>query len=75
MTRAYSLDLRERVVRFVEAGHSRHAAARHFAASGAFVMKLNVAFRATGSFAPKRAGCWRLLKARSSTMTRCSGWR
>jgi transposase len=28
MTKSYSLDLRRRVARFVEAGHSCHAAAR-----------------------------------------------
>ncbi len=62
MTRAYSLDLRERVVRFVEAGHSCHAAARHFAVSVAFVVKLMAAFRRTGSFAPKPEGGWRYSK-------------
>jgi hypothetical protein len=30
MTKSYSLDLRQRVARLVEAGHSRHAAARYF---------------------------------------------
>ena len=30
MPKQYSLDLRERVVRFVDEGHSRHAAAAHF---------------------------------------------
>jgi transposase len=33
MPKPYSLDLRKRVVRFVEAGHSRRAAAAHFGAS------------------------------------------
>ena len=37
MTKSYSLDLRQRVARFVEAGHSRRAAARHFEVSVAFV--------------------------------------
>ena len=62
MTKAYSLDLRERVVRFVEAGHSCRAAARHFAVSVAFVVKLIAAFRRTGSFAPKTEGGWRYSK-------------
>jgi len=62
MTKAYSLDLRERVVRFVEAGHSRHAAARHFAVSVAFVVKLIAAFRRTGGFAPRPEGGWRYSK-------------
>ena len=62
MTRAYSLDLRERVVRFVEAGHSCHAAARHFTVSVAFVVKLIAAFRRTGSLAPRPEGGWRYSK-------------
>ena len=62
MTKAYSLDLRARVVRFVEAGHSRHEAARHFAVSVAFVVKLVAAFRTTGSLAPKPEGGWRYSK-------------
>ena len=62
LTKAYSLDLRERVVRFVEADHSCHAAARHFTVSVAFVVKLIAAFRRTGSFAPKPEGGWRYSK-------------
>ena len=56
MPRAYSLDLRERVVAFVEAGHSRHAAAAHFDVSVSFVVKLMTAWRTRGSLAPKAAG-------------------
>ena len=56
MTKSYSLDLRERVVRFVEAGHSCHEAARHFDVSVAFVVRLMAAYRATGSLAPKPEG-------------------
>ncbi|KFC69890.1 ISSpo6, transposase orf A [Bosea sp. LC85] len=37
---SYSKDLRERVVGFVEAGHSRRAAARHFGVSESFAVKL-----------------------------------
>ncbi len=33
MGKSYSLDLRDRVVEFVEAGHSRRAAAGHFGAN------------------------------------------
>ncbi len=62
MTKAYSLDLRKRVVRFVEAGHSCHAAARHFEVSVAFAVRLMASFRATGSFAPKPEGGWRYSK-------------
>jgi transposase len=58
MTKAYSLDLRRRVVRFVEAGHSRRAAAARFEVSVAFVVKLVAAFRNTGNYAPKPEGGW-----------------
>jgi len=40
MGRSYSDDLRARVVGFVEAGHSRCAAARHFGVSESFAVKL-----------------------------------
>jgi transposase len=56
MPKAYSLDLRERVVRFVEVGRSCHAAAAHFSVSVSFVVKLMKAFRTIGSLAPKPCG-------------------
>jgi len=56
MPRAYSVDLRERVARFVSAGHSCHAAAAHFAVSVSFVVKLMQAYRATGRLEPRRSG-------------------
>ncbi len=56
MPKAYSLDLRERVAGFVEAGHSCHTAAAHFDVSVSFVVKLMQAWRRTGSFAPKPSG-------------------
>jgi transposase len=62
MTKSYSLDLRRRVTRFVEAGQSCHAAARHFEVSVAFVVRLLAAYRATGSLAPKPEGGWRYSK-------------
>ena len=62
MTKSYSLDLRQRVARFVEAGHSCHEAARHFEVSVAFVVRLMAAYRATGSLAPKPEGGWRYSK-------------
>ena len=62
MTKSYSLDLRQRVARFVEAGHSRRAAARHFEVSVAFVVRLMAAYRATGSLAPRPEGGWRYSK-------------
>jgi transposase len=62
MTKSYSLDLRRRVARFVEAGHSCHEAARHFDVSVAFVVRLMAAYRVTGSLAAKPEGGWRYSK-------------
>jgi transposase len=62
MTKSYSLDLRQRVARLVEAGHSCHAAAGYFDVSVAFVVRLMAADRATGSQAGRRLA---LLQARS----------
>ena len=59
MTKAYSLDLRRRVVRFVDAGHSRHEAAARFDVSVSFAVKLVAAWRMTGSYAAKPEGGWR----------------
>ena len=56
MTHSYSLDLRVRVVSFVEAGHSCRAAARHFAVSDSFAIKLMQRQRQSGSPAPARQG-------------------
>ncbi len=56
MPKAYSIDLRERVARFVEAGRSCHAAAAHFSVSVSFVVKLMRAFRTTGTLAPRPSG-------------------
>jgi transposase len=59
MTKSYSLDLRQRVARFVAAGHACHAAARHFEVSVAFAVRLMARYRTTGSLAPKPEGGWR----------------
>src|SRR5215218_5912267 len=56
MTHSYSLDLRMRVAAFVEAGHSRRAAARHFKVSDSFALKLMQRQRQCGSPAPARQG-------------------
>ena len=50
----YSLDLHERVARFVEAGRSCRAAGAHFTVSVSFVVKLMKAFRTTGRLAPSQ---------------------
>src|ERR1700677_2492286 len=59
MPKPYSMDLRERVVDYVEAGHSRRAAAAHFRVSPSFVINLMTAFRERGAVAPKELGGWR----------------
>ena len=56
MGRSYSLDLRVRVAGFVEAGHSRRAAARHFGVSNSFAIKLLRRQAQSGSPAPARQG-------------------
>src|ERR1700730_12765764 len=56
MAEAYSLDLRERVARFVEGGRSCRAAAALLSVSVSFVVRLMKSFRATGRLAPKPSG-------------------
>jgi transposase len=56
MARAYSLDLRERVVAAVAAGGSCRAVAKLFRVSVASVVKWSQRFRATGSAAAKPMG-------------------
>ena len=56
MARPYSMDLRERVVRFVEAGAACRRAAAHFAVSPSFVVKLMQRKAARGSAAPAAMG-------------------
>ena len=56
MGKSYSLDLRERVYGLIAAGHSRRAAARHFAVSPSFAVKLAERVEVTGSARPARQG-------------------
>src|SRR3546814_19461115 len=56
MTRAYSEDLRIRVVRDVAAGASRRSVAFKYAVSISFVIKLVQRRRATGTVAPRGTG-------------------
>lgn len=56
MGKSYSLDLRERVVSFVDAGHSRRAAAARYDVSPSFAVKLVSRHEATGLVAPARQG-------------------
>jgi transposase len=59
MTRPYSVDLRERVVRSVEAGASCRATAAQFEVSISFVVKLMQRWRRCGSVVPDRYGGWK----------------
>lgn len=56
MGKSYSSDLRERVVAFVGAGHSRRAASRHFDVSESFSIKLMQRVTRSGSTLPGRQG-------------------
>lgn len=56
MGKPLSVDLRTRIRRFVDAGHSRRAAAAHFAVSPSSVIKLMARVGATGSVDPARQG-------------------
>ena len=56
MARAYSLDLRERVVAAVAAGESCRAVAERFKVSVASVVKWSQRFRSTGSAAARPMG-------------------
>ena len=58
MTRPYSMDLRERVVRAVESGLSRNAVAARFEVSVAFVVKLLQRWRDRGTIEPDQYGGW-----------------
>ena len=62
MTKALSLDLRRRIVRYVAKGHSRREAAAHFEVAPSCAIKLVAAHNRTGSCAPKPGGGWRYSK-------------
>jgi transposase len=59
MTAPLSADLRERLVRAVEAGSSARAAARRFAVSPSAAVTLLRRVRTTGSIAPAKVGGYR----------------
>jgi len=59
MARPYSTDLRERVVRCVEGGASRRAAAAKFEVSVSFVVKLMQRWRRQGTVQADRVGGWK----------------
>ena len=56
MVRAYSIDLRERVLSAVESGTPIRLVAERFGVSPSFVSKLHTRYRTTRSSAPDRQG-------------------
>ena len=56
MGKPYSMDLRARVVAYVEAGHSCRAAARVFRVSASTAVRLAAAQRERGDIAPRPQG-------------------
>jgi transposase len=56
MGKPHPMELRSRVIAFVEEGHSNRAAARHFRVSPRFVNNLVNLKAQTGSLAPRRQG-------------------
>jgi transposase len=56
MGRALSLDLRERVWSFIEAGGSRRAAARHFRISASSAVRIAASQAERGTLAPRKTG-------------------
>lgn len=56
MGKAISSDLRERIVRGVEAGQSRRAMAARFEVAPSTAVRIEGRYRATGSVAPARQG-------------------
>lgn len=59
MTRPYSEDLRERIVRAVEAGSSRNGAAKQFEVSISFVVKLLQRWQRRGTIKADKYGGWK----------------
>lgn len=56
MGKPYSLDLRERIVAYVEAGHSARAAGRVFGVSASTAVRLMAAWRSRATLAARPQG-------------------
>jgi transposase len=56
MGKPYSVDLRERIIGFVEGGGSRRRAAEHFDVSASCAIKLMDRWKRTGTTAPGKRG-------------------
>ncbi len=56
MARSYPAEIREGIVSFIEAGHSKRAAALHFGVSEGFAVNLMQRVARTGELMPRRQG-------------------
>lgn len=56
MGKPHPIELRERVVAFVNEGHSNREAARHFRVSPRFVNNMMILHRSSGSLAAAKQG-------------------
>lgn len=56
MAESYSTDLRKRVIAYVEGGHSRREAGRHFDVSASYAVKAAARWRDTGLMATAQRG-------------------
>ena len=56
MGKSHPMELRSRVISFVEEGHGHREAARHFRVSPRFVNDMVILKRARGGLSPKRQG-------------------
>ena len=59
MPQPLSIDLRKRLVKFVEEGHSRQEAARRFKTAASTAVNLTRQWKETGNLAPKPLGGYR----------------
>ncbi len=75
MGKPYSVDLRERILAHVEAGHSCRAAARVFRVSASTAVRLAGQKRVQGHIAPKRQGRAPGTAGKLGSRTRRSCWR
>ncbi len=66
MTRPLSVDLRDRVARYVLAGHSRREAAKVFGIGVSSAIRFVAQYLKTGSVAPRRQGGDRRSKLKSA---------
>ncbi len=70
MGKPHPMELRERVVAFVDGGYTHREAARHFRVSPKFVNDMIKLRRETGGLEPKRQGN----KGRTSKLLGLEGW-